>query len=96
MRLLRQRPSALEFFLLAIFVTAVLSSFLAIYRDIQVHSRFYASRSGDDHFSISGNPVSHARLPERLVLMALLLVTFIGVRMRKFGAANVNPGADYC
>ena len=85
MRLLRQRLSALDVFLLVILVSFTLSSSLVVYRDIQGFDQFDAASSTDDHFSISGNPISRARLPMRLVLMTSLLISFIGVRSRKFG-----------
>jgi hypothetical protein len=90
MRFLRQRLSALDVFLLVILVISTLSSSLAVYRDKQVYDRFYEASSGDDHFTISGSPVSRAMLPIRLVLMTLLLISFIGVRSRKFGGKMLS------
>jgi hypothetical protein len=85
MRLLRQRLRPLDVFLLVILVSFTLSSSLAVYRDLQVFNQFHAVSSTDDHFTISGNPISRARLPMRLVLMTSLLISFIGIRSRKFG-----------
>jgi hypothetical protein len=71
--------------LLIVFVASALSSSLAVYRYIQVYDQFYAALSPEDHFTVSGTPISHAMLPIRLVLMTSLLISFIGVRSRKFG-----------
>ena len=85
MRLLRQRLSALDVFLLVILVIFTLSSSLAVYRDLQAYNQFSAASSEADHFTISGTPVSRAMLPTRLILLTSLLISFIGVRSRKFG-----------
>ena len=84
MRLLRQRLSALDGFLLLIFVASALSLSLAIYKDIQVYDQFFAASSPEDHFTLSGSPNSHTMLPIRLVLMMSLLLSVIGVRSGRF------------
>ena len=89
MGLLKQRLSALDHFLLIILVASALSTSWAVAKDIQAFNQFYAASSADDHstndrFTISGSPTSHAMLPIRLLLMLSLLVSFIGIRSRKF------------